>query len=104
MSYKMQKIRNAADLEKMSKLQSEIRKLDKENDAYRKQVADYYYIVSKFERIMRLYYDKDIDMEQIIKSLENRDMLLPENINIDLNEKGIKYNSRITNKELREGW
>lgn len=98
MSYKMQKIRNAADLEKMAKLQSELRKLDKENDTYRKQVSDYYMIISKIERALELYYGMEVDLEECIKNITSRKILLPESITLTLNDRGVKYNKRVSQK------
>ena len=96
MSYKIQKIRNAADLENMSKLQSEIRKLDKQNDTYRKQISDYSVMLLELEVALNHYYSKDVSLEVIAKKISNRKMLLPQNINLTLNERGIKYNKRVS--------
>lgn len=94
MSYKIQKFRKAADLSEISKLQSEIRKLDKENDNYRKQINDNFYTVTKIEHGLRLYYGKDITLEEIAKFLDDWNVILPEQISLQITDSGRKHNNK----------
>lgn len=98
MSYKIQKLRDAADIEKVSNLKSNIRKLEKENVLYRNEKDKLRFVLRRFERILRIYYGKEVWLEDLIENIEKE--LLPENIHLTLTEKGKRRNQIIKESEI----
>ena len=100
MSYKIQKYRDAANLEKMSKLQSELRKTEKESEGWMKEATGFRYLMGKIERILRLYYGKEnVNIQEIVEDTVNRKMHLPETISLHLTERGMKYNEQVKKRK-----
>lgn len=95
MSYKLQKYREAVDIQKVSELKNNLRKCEKVNQQYHKDTQWLRYVLRKVERILRDYYDKDIDLEETVKNIEDRKMLLPESISLTLTKRGHKINQYI---------
>lgn len=93
MYYKIGKYRNASDVERMSELQSKYRKAERESKKYYEESKQFSYIISKIERILRRYYDTDIDLEEFVSNVENRKTNLPKKI--QLNDLGKKFNKTI---------
>lgn len=95
MYHKLQKCRNASDLDKMSKLQSELRQSEKERKKYWNEVSSLRYVMDKFERILRVYYGKEnLHPEEIVPLVDNRRIRLPETITLSLTERGKQYNEQ----------
>lgn len=95
MSYKIQKLRDAADMEKVSKLKSDIRKLEKENAEYCNEVGNLNHAIRRFERILRNYYGREFWLEEFVENIEKEKKLLPEEIRLTLTERGKKINQII---------
>lgn len=95
MYYKMIKYRDAADMEKVNALQKEYRTCKKERDKYVNENATLYHAISRIKRVLKRYYDKEIDLLHFVDEFEHKRFLLPANINLSLNEKGQKLNLEI---------
>lgn len=99
MHYKIQKCRDSVNLHKMSELRKEIRRLNKDNTKYQKEVANLRFLMSKIERIIRHYYDVEIDLEHFVEQFEHAKVLLPEKIKLKLTERGYKMNDIIREEQ-----
>jgi len=105
MSYKMQKLRDAADIDSISKLQGELRKSEKERTQWMEEATNFRFLMGKIERILRLYYGKrDVDVQELVTEVAHRSRLLPEKITLFLTERGREYNKQVAErgKELFE--
>ena len=94
MSYKLQKYRVATDLSTVSKLKSELRKVEKERKVYGNEASELRFVLSRLERAVRLYYGIEINLEELAKKIVNRLIFLPEKISLNLTSKGQEYNER----------
>lgn len=95
MSYKLQKCRNASDLEEMRKLQGELRQSEKERKKYEKEAFSLRYVMSRIKRILSVYYGKEsLQPEEIVPLIDNRRVRLPETITLSLTERGRQYNEK----------
>ena len=92
MYYKMIKYRDAADMEKVSALQKEYRACEKERKKYSNENATLYHAISRIERVLRKYYNLEVDLLDFVDKFEHRKLLLPERISLSLTEKGMKVN------------
>lgn len=100
MSYKIQKYREACDVREISALKSKLRKAEKDCKAYGNESATLRFVFSRFERILRLYYGLEINIEEIVEKAKIRSMYLPEQIRLNLTQKGKEYNCQV--KEYEE--
>lgn len=101
MSYKMQKYRDAADMEKYSKLNSELRAVEKKHQQSEKEAAELRFLVGRMERILRLYYGvNDIDITEVVNNINLQNLILPEQITLSITERGRAFNDRATNREI----
>lgn len=87
MYYKIQKYRDAADLKKVSMLQSELRRERAENAKFCNEVGELRFTISKIERVLRLY-GKEFSLRDFTKALEDGRIILPEKIELSLTETG----------------
>lgn len=92
MGLKIQKYRNDANFSKASKLHSDLRKKERECDKYYKETTKLRFLLDRLERILRHYYNKDIDIEEIVENINDKKILLPEYIFLRLNDRGKKAN------------
>lgn len=100
MYYKMAKYRDAADMEKVKALQKEYRKADKERTQYQNENATLHFAFRRIERVLKKYYDKEVDLLYTVDEFEHRRLLLPENIALTLNDKGKQLNKNIEEDKL----
>ena len=101
MYYKMCKYRDAADFEYVNTLKKDLTKVEKKNNDYAKENATLHYVINKIERILRKYYDFEVDFQNFVSEIENRKILLPTKIQLNINERGKKINAYIT-EDLEE--
>lgn len=100
MSYKMQKYRDAADLSKMSELQSKLRRSEKESKQWMKEATTLRYQASRVDRILRHYYGRDdLNVSDIVSATDKATVLFPESIVLNLTETGKKHNERVLKQE-----
>lgn len=100
MYYKIEKYRDANNLEVLSKLKSDLRKEEKENDRLRKENSEYFYSISRFERLLRLYYGLEIDLFDFINKFTKGLILLPNKLDLRLTQRGEERNEK--NKKIIE--
>lgn len=95
MYHKMNKYKEAADIQAMSKLKSELRKRDAECKRYFDESSTLRFVISRSERALRLYYGWEINLEEIMQQMSERKLKLPECLKLNLTEKGNKYNKQV---------
>ena len=100
MFYKMNKYKDSSDTSVLSKLKSELRKSEKDSEKWMKEATTNEFILTRLERTLRLYYGKDMDFQELMPEITHRNYILPEKIELFLNEKGMQYNERV--EELRK--
>lgn len=93
MYYKMQKYKDAADLQKMSALKKELRRSEQEKQQCSKNYANVNFVLRTIERALRLYYGQEVNLEQIAKDIIDHNIVLSERVELTLTEKGEKYNT-----------
>ena len=95
MSYKIQKYRNASDVQEFLNAKRKLDVLKKECEKHRKEAERLHFIISTIERILRRRYDWDIDLEEVSENVCNDKICLPETIHLRLNARGKKVNQII---------
>ena len=96
MYYKMSKYRDASNVEHVSELSRNLKKCEENNKRYYKENEKLRLVIGKAERILRRYYDKDIDLQEICEKVSEGKVFLPEDVTLVLNERGKEYNKMIT--------
>lgn len=98
MGYKLQKYREICDAGNVAALKKQLRQKEKECAKYIKETDRNNNIVSKCENILLRYYDKDISIRDLIRSIEHSEnslVMLPETIQLTLSERGKRRNQRV---------
>jgi hypothetical protein len=95
MYYKMDKYREASDIQTVSKLKSDLRKSEKERKQYWDEASTLRFILGRIERALRLYYGKEVDLGELMQLMSIRKIKLPETISLELTERGRKYNEQV---------
>ena len=100
MYYKMDKYKESSDVSVLSKLKSELRKSEKDAKKWMNEATTNRFVLSGLERILRVYYNIEINFQELLHKTSHRECFLPEKIELSLTEKGEKYNERV--KEIQE--
>lgn len=96
MYYKIEKYKQAASPEELSRLKSKVREAEKDSKKWMKEATDLRWLVDRFERILRIDYGRtDLNLSEIVDGVDRRKLLLPEKITLFLTERGKKYNERV---------
>lgn len=95
MNYKMNKFRDAADMTKVSELQSKLRKSEEKCNQYEKELLSLRDTINWMEIISRRYYDKDVCFAELVDDFIHEKLLLPEDIHLTLSERGKKRNEML---------
>lgn len=94
MYYKMNKYKEASDIQTVSKLKSDLRKAEKKVKQYFDESSTLRFVIGRVERALRLYYGKEVNLEELMQLISERKISLPECINLTLTERGTKYNQQ----------
>lgn len=100
MYYKMQKYRDAADIQKVSELKRKLSKSEKDISKNNEEMSRLKHIINTIEKILRRYYDKDICLEEIVQKWDEEEIILPGNIYLNLSERGKKKNEIIQDNKI----
>lgn len=95
LSNKLNAVRDANNLKKMSELESNLRKKDQELKDIRTQYDELQFSTQQFERYLRRYYGLDFSLDDFHKTFGAREQYLPQTISLTLTERGLKYNKQV---------
>ena len=95
MYYKMNKYKESSDTSVISKLRSELRKSEKERKKYFDEATTNRFVLERFERALRIYYGREINIQEIVEQIARRNIPLPSQMVLELTERGIDYNKRV---------
>lgn len=95
MYYKMNKYKESSDTSVISKLRSELRKSEKERKKYFDEATTNRFVLDRIERALRIYYGREIDLQELVEQITRRNIPLPSRMVLELTERGRKYNKRV---------
>lgn len=99
MSYRINKYRDASDMQKYTEMKSSLKAKDKECELYRTKLNMLMWHIDTIESILRNYYDKDISLEKIGERILNGKYIFPETIHLELNTQGKENNHTSAERE-----
>lgn len=96
LSNKLNKVRNANNVTKMSELQSNIAHYNKVLTKLKYDYDNLSYNIHILQKYLKRYYDVDFDIENFYNEHKDRQKYLPESINLTLNQLGKQYNDKVS--------
>lgn len=97
LSYKVNKVRDANNLEKFSTLNKNLNKAIRDLNSKKEEYEKLKYKILTIEHYLRWYYNIDFDLDDFYEQSKLKEKTLPESITLELTDRGKEYNDRIKN-------